>query len=303
MWRLALSLLLALTTAFGAVNAAAAGAAGDGPAPPQSTSFFVDGGNSPGAGVRAQSAGGSSSSAGSDATSSGSGGGGAGVGRARRCSVYPRVAPALPTADLPQSPVGSEGMVAGGPYVMECVYLDDGSIALRSEFDHNPGVPGGGIDVAALARQVYEQVPLAFPQAHSAPPPDAQLVGFPVWLWLDDTSWRDFDASAGLAGITVTVTARPKHARWNLGDGTTITCGQGTAWTADSAAERSDCDHVYQYVSDRQPTGRYDARVTMVWSVSWSASTGQSGTLPDASRSTSFAMDVGERQAVITYGG
>lgn len=187
-------------------------------------------------------------------------------------------------------------MVAGGPYVVECVYADDGSMAYRSEFEHNPAVPGGGIDVAALARQVYDQVPLAFPQAHTAPPPDAQLAGFPVWLWLDDGVWRSFDASASLAGITVTVTAQPKHARWNLGDGTTKTCGQGTAWTSGSTAAHSDCDHLYNNV------GRYNAGVTMVWSVSWSASTGQSGTLPDASRSTSLAMDVSERQAVITYG-
>jgi hypothetical protein len=138
---------------------------------------------------------------------------------------------------------------------------------------------------------------LVVPDPHTAPPPDAQLVGFPVWLWVDDTVWRDFQASASLAGITVTVVATPKTTRWVLGDGASLSCGPGTPWSPGSGGH-SDCEHVYQYASDH-----YAARVTVVWSVSWSASTGQSGTLPDASRSTGFAMEVGERQAVISYGG
>jgi hypothetical protein len=195
------------------------------------------------------------------------------------------------------TPVGSEGMTAGGQYVVECRYSDDGSLAYTAEFAYNPGVPGApGLDVAAIARQVYEQVPLVVPDPHTAPPPDAQLVGFPVWLWVDDTVWRDFQASASLAGITVTVVASPKTTRWVLGDGTSLSCGAGTPWSPGSNG-RSDCEHVYQYASSH-----YAARVTVVWSVSWSASTGQSGTLPDASRSTGFTMDVGERQAVISYG-
>lgn len=39
----------------------------------------------------------------------------------------------------------------------------------------------------------------------------------------------------------------------------------------------------------------------MTWSVDWEASTGATGTLTDASRTTTFALTVTERQAVVTY--
>jgi hypothetical protein len=219
------------------------------------------------------------------------------------------VDPAALTLDGPgvsRDQAGVSSMTAGQQYVAVCRYADDGSIAYANEFTYNPAAPGSpagvGLDVAAIARQVYDQLPLTLPQPHTAPPPDAQLVGFATWLWVDGSVWRDFETSVSLAGITVTVAASPKTTRWDLGDGTIKSCGAGTAWAPGSGNDRSDCQHVYRFVSARRNGGVYDARVTVVWSVRWSASTGQGGTLPDASRSTAFSMDVGERQAVITYG-
>lgn len=240
------------------------------------------------------------------------------VGRPRRCAVYPTaVQPAAragggaggsgaaagsPSPGAP-APVPAEAMVTGQQYLLECRYVDDGSRSYLAPFTHQPGVSGPS--AAAIARQVYHEVPLVFPQPHTSPSLDAeQLVGFPIWLWVDSAVWRSFEAHASIAGVSVSVVAQPETVRWTMGDGTTLNCSDGgTAWTADLPDnQQSDCSHVYQFVSDHQPDGRYHASVAVVWSVSWSASTGESGTLPDASRTTTFSLDVTERQAVVTYG-
>jgi hypothetical protein len=205
-------------------------------------------------------------------------------------------------------------MVAGESYYRKCRYLDDGSVdydafIYRPARAARPAAAGQAVapvvDIMTIVRQVYAEVPLALPVPHTSPPVDAdQLVGFPIWMWVDDTVWRSFDAQASVAGITVTVVAQPKSLRWNMGDGTVVSCaGPGTAWAEVSDGdERPDCSHIYQYVSAHQPDGRYHASVTVTWSVAWSASTGESGSLPDASRSAGFDLNVVERQAVITYG-
>lgn len=207
-------------------------------------------------------------------------------------------------------------MVTGSTYYRECRYVDDGTIASSQRFVYRPSAPvaapaaapqvaPSGPSIETIVQQVYAEVPLVLPQPHTAPPVDAvQLVGFPVWMWVDGTVWRDFEASASVAGVSVSVVARPKRVVWTLGDGAKVTCtGPGTAWDpAGPDGQRTDCSHIYQFVSAGKPNGRYPATVTMTWSVSWSASTGQAGVLPDASRSTAFSLAVTERQAVIHYG-
>jgi hypothetical protein len=208
-------------------------------------------------------------------------------------------------------------MVVGESYYRECRYHDDGSLD-RDRFFYYPAAArppvaaaaapavAPVIDIMTIVRQVYAEVPLALPVPHTSPPVDAdQLVGFPVWMWVDEGVWRSFDASASVAGITVTVVATPKALRWDMGDGTVVSCaGPGTAWVdGGDSGERSDCSHIYQYVSAHEPGGRYHASVTVTWSVAWTASTGEGGTLPDASRSAGFDMNVVERQAVVDYGG
>ncbi len=90
-----------------------------------------------------------------------------------------------------------------------------------------------------------------------------------------------------------------------MGDGETITCdGPGTPYDPAVAdeAQSTACSHVYQDTSVDEPDGRYAASVTVEWSVDWGSSTGATGTLADASRTTTFALTVTERQAVVSYG-
>lgn len=218
--------------------------------------------------------------------------------------------------EQPVEEMGSGDLVTGRVYYRECRYVDDGTVASYDRFVHQPGTPAPAVeateavaptppDVETIARQLYAEIPLAVPVPHTSPPPDApQLVGFPMWMWVDDAVWRSFDAGVSVSGISVSVVARPETIEWDLGDGTVRICeGPGTAWNPNGGSgQATDCSHTYQFVSADEPGGRYRASVTVTWSVTWSASTGESGTLPSASRSADFSLLVTERQAVIHRG-
>ena len=224
--------------------------------------------------------------------------------RPRRCEVRE-----VPVQQLsPERPVRDQlstvdAMVAGTTYYLECAYLDDNQVFYAEVFEYQPGQSGP--DLAAIARQVYDEVPLVFPNPSTSPPADAdQLVGFPTWLWIDPAAFQTFDARATLAGITVTVTAEPTTVTWTMGDGATVTCdGPGTPWNPDGGdGQTTDCSHVYQHVSADQADGRYPVSATVTWAVTWNSTTGEGGTLADAGRTTTFDLGVTERQAVVSYG-
>jgi hypothetical protein len=195
-------------------------------------------------------------------------------------------------------------LVAGEWYYLECRWVDTDEVDFADMWQYNPAEPEAGPSPEVLARQAYDQVPLVVPQPRTSPPADAeQIVGFPTWLWVEPAAWQTFSATAAIPGLSVTVTASPRHVTWDTGDGTTFTCaGAGTPWNpAAGDGQTTDCSHTYQYVSSARPSGRYRVTATVTWSVTWEASTGEAGTLADASRTAAFGLAVGERQAVVSY--
>ncbi|HEY8524612.1 MAG TPA: hypothetical protein VIL48_06600, partial [Acidimicrobiales bacterium] len=196
-------------------------------------------------------------------------------------------------------------LVEGEWYYLECRWDDTGEVDYAERWQYDPADPTAGPSPETLARQAYDQVPLVVPQPRTAPPADVeQLVGFPIWLWVEPAVWRTFTAEATIPGLSVTVTATPRRLVWDMGDGTRFACaGPGTPWDpAGGAGQTTDCSHTYQFVSAGEPGGRYRASVTATWAVSWRASTGEAGTLADASRTATFGLTVGERQAIVRYG-
>ncbi len=121
-------------------------------------------------------------------------------------------------------------------------------------------------------------------------------------MWVDN--WSPVTASASEAGLTVTVTARPRSVRWEMGDGSTVACGAGRPWNPRLREEdqSSDCTHTYTASSAHQPRLLYRASATMSWDVGWTATNGESGALGTASRRTDFTMRVAEGQALVTRG-
>jgi hypothetical protein len=160
---------------------------------------------------------------------------------------------------------------------------------------------------ADLAYEASRELPLPYPHPVLSPPIGTdQLVGLPTWLWLEPGSWATLDATASVPGLSATATATPTRVRWDMGDGTVVTCdGPGVAYdpARDDDAQSTDCQHVYQHVSAAEPSGSYVATVSIDWAITWSATNGQGGTLPGTSRGTSFPVPVAERQAVVCYGG
>jgi hypothetical protein len=160
---------------------------------------------------------------------------------------------------------------------------------------------------ADLAYEASRELPVPHPRPALSPAIGAdQLVGLPTWLWLEPGSWATLEATASVPGLAATATATPTRVRWDMGDGTVVTCdGPGVAYdpTRDDDRQSTDCKHTYQHVSAGEPGGAYAATVAVDWAITWSATNGEGGTLPATSRGTSFAVPVAERQAVVCYGG
>lgn len=124
------------------------------------------------------------------------------------------------------------------------------------------------------------------------------FVGWHTWLWADspsDKQWGPVTATATDSGIAVRLTAGASRVQWDMGDGSTVSCGRGTPWSAARTQggkniASPDCGHVYA------DDGRYTVTATSTWSVNWSAA-GFTGTLP-LQLSRSADVVVGEVQAV-----
>lgn len=172
------------------------------------------------------------------------------------------------------------------------------------------GVPGGcpvAPGTTQTAREIASSVStraVPFPGVKTSPPTGAdQLVNLPTWLWVD--SWDPVSTTASEGGLTVTVTASPVSVTWNMGIGTPVVCEAGTPWNPSLREEQqsSPCTFTYTRSSFDQPDLKYFASATMTWDVIWTASNGESGSLGQSNRTTSFRMRVAEGQAVITSSG
>lgn len=120
------------------------------------------------------------------------------------------------------------------------------------------------------------------------------VVGMPVWLWVADptaTTWGPATIAAG----GVRLTARVQSVTWDMGDGTILTCGEGTEWRRGmGAAPSPTCGHTY----DKQ--GHYTIQARSHWVASWSGY-GRSGTIP-VTLSSVRRLDAGEIQVIETDG-
>ncbi|MFJ8015015.1 ATP-binding protein [Streptomyces sp. NPDC096339] len=156
---------------------------------------------------------------------------------------------------------------------------------------------GGGPSPAQLAQQAFDRMRLDGAQIGTAPPASSEgLVGVPVWLWTAQSpqTWGPQTMTVSAGGLSVTVTAKVKGIAWSMGDGTTITCTKpGTPYQQSfGKADSPDCGHRYTKV------GTHTITATSTWTVSWTASTGETGTIPDTTRTSTSTARIGELQVV-----
>lgn len=180
-----------------------------------------------------------------------------------------------------------------------------------------PATPAGGAPVGGtpsstvpprsavqIARDIAQRTAIPLPGIRTSPPDgNDQLVNLPTWLWVED--WTPRRATAAEGALTVTVVATPRSVTWRMGDGSSVVCGRGTPWDPALREEQQStaCSHTYLRSSATQPDLKYQARATMTWDVTWTATNGESGSLGQANRSVDFTMRVAESQAIVTWSG
>lgn len=210
------------------------------------------------------------------------------------------------TENQPLAPVAGP-LVDGAWYYQTCRYTDTGELASSRYWQYVAGAPGFGPDLAALAASAYDRIPLPFPVPSTSPSLEVRpITGLDTWLWIDPAAWRPRQATAALAGFSVTVTASPVRVVWDMGDGELpVTCeGPGTVFRDDGPGDQTtDCSYNYRWNSHDEPGGVFHAAVSVEWDVAWSASTGASGVLAPGRRTTTFDVAVKSIEAQICYGG
>lgn len=176
-------------------------------------------------------------------------------------------------------------------------------------FQFRPNGEEAPPDPADLAKKALEELRLTVPDIHIAPAPPAKTyVGLETWLWMPPSQWSTLTKSVRAGATTVTVSAIPKRAVWDMGAGTTTCFDAGKPWDAGQMPRGASttCKYVYDRVSDFQPNGRFNVAATISFDVGWrcagncAASEGALGEvegLPGAA-----AISVGERQSVNTNG-
>jgi hypothetical protein len=164
--------------------------------------------------------------------------------------------------------------------------------------------PGGGpSSPVVLASQAERELQLPEPVIRSNPAPEAvQLVGVPVWLWVEPSVWAPVSATVVVPGVSVTATATPRLVVWRPGDGAVVRCsGPGTPYTpaADPGSGSPVCGHTYTRSSAGQPNNAFSVTATITWDVAW-AGGGQQGVFPGLQTTAATVFRVAEAQAILT---
>ncbi|WP_406485530.1 ATP/GTP-binding protein [Streptomyces microflavus] len=242
-----------------------------------------DGGTAPGA-----------PGTGGTATSAGTSGGGS----SKPSCTYTRLDPQPPPDNMFWK--GHDRSEKGAVYGVNCpnsqgartVWLPDGQ-----DPDATPV-----IDPEAVARRAVDSMKLAGPVVGSPREAGTYVVGMPMWMHLEPspTTYGPAEASATAGGVTVTATAKVTTVRWDMGDGTTVTChGPGTKYTPEQGKGMSpDCAHRYQRSASDKPDGRYRGTATAAWTITWTApALGDAGEFNET-RQTTWTAHVGEVQVL-----
>lgn len=155
------------------------------------------------------------------------------------------------------------------------------------------------VDVGAIARSLAVQLRLPDTTPIFSPDPKKNewkmlAVGYPVWLTTQGP--RAKSTSASSQGLTFRLSATWRSTTFSMGDGSSVTCTDMTAYSATvkAGSPSPTCGHVYTKPS--LPKGAYTVTATANWVVNWSVDT-FSGSFP-MSYSDSAQLPIGELQAL-----
>ena len=170
------------------------------------------------------------------------------------------------------------------------------------------------ISEAQLAQQASALVRASIPapRLQMAPNPNSAVVLVSTWFWADSTWWRPVSATAWIPTpdgvIWATATATPSTLTFATEDSVvnsviteSVTCaGPGPDWNLGWGDDLdSPCSYEYRHASTAHPSGRFDARVSVAWSIEWTSSSGAGGSLPSWTSTTSMSVRVQELHALV----
>ena len=167
------------------------------------------------------------------------------------------------------------------------------------------------VDPAALAQQALRTLTVPAPTTGRYPAGTMQdgrpftVVDAYTWFWTEPGSFRELTARADAGGVWAQVTVTPTVLSFAPGDGAAaVSCpGPGVAWQPNDgvwAPSPAGCEYRYPHSSIHQPDRQVTATYSIRWSVTWTSSTGASGTLPDLTTSSNATFAVAEVEAVVT---
>jgi hypothetical protein len=146
---------------------------------------------------------------------------------------------------------------------------------------------------AALENLRIRLLPAPVPQLS---PATHSVVHLETWLAVQPVT--AVSVTAEIPGLWLTVTARVTSTTFDLGDGVRITCaGTGQIWLNHHVDVAARCGHTFTKFD--QPGRNRTLEIWLNWEVTWSSSTGQSGTLdPVSSAIRRIAHPVREIQTI-----
>ena len=97
---------------------------------------------------------------------------------------------------------------------------------------------------------------------------------YPTYVWLDKGRTADVVLPVSVPSASAIMTAKATKVVFNPGIATDAVTCEGIPF------KRTDRSYTYRQTSKDQPKLRYPASVSVTWDISWTATTGESGTLP-----------------------
>uniref|UniRef100_A0AAU2V4R9 Secreted protein n=1 Tax=Streptomyces sp. NBC_00003 TaxID=2903608 RepID=A0AAU2V4R9_9ACTN len=149
-----------------------------------------------------------------------------------------------------------------------------------------PDVPMA-INAKILGEYASDSIALPSTQVSMAPS-GTSTVNLPTWIWAPGNKFTEKKVTASLAGISSTATARPValHIEAGTPDATVFPASGdcpinadgsiGEPYAAGKAGQTPPCGVTYERA------GSYSFKASITWKVSWSATNGESGGLPDS---------------------
>jgi hypothetical protein len=171
---------------------------------------------------------------------------------------------------------------------------------------------------AELAQQAYRELPIPVPSMNFGPDPQRIAVRYWLYLWVGDPG--AVSATATVGAVSVTASARLSSVTWSMGapvsadrlliPAAPITCqGAGVnPGAVDTTADPApgSCAFMYQVRSTPERTGgsgTWPVTATATWTISWVASTGETGTLTAPPRVSTTGVQVGAWSSVLVADG